>query len=211
MSRANLIVSRLIIQLARGNHEIGTASCEANSQNMGKSANHVYSNNKLSISWTKFYFAWCLIYVPGILLTPPGQNFRYIFLNENDRIPIRIWLKFIPRSPIDNKPALIQVMAWRRAGDKPLPESIMTKFIDAYICVTRPQWVKLTAPCSSCHLYSHQCRDVDLLHNYIIFVYIPCQWQIIVRTKTVCLLCAWILYPQYTTSHRGSLLGPNAV
>ena len=39
------------------------------------------------------------------------DNFRYIFLNENDKIPIQISLKFVPRSPIDNKPALIQVMA----------------------------------------------------------------------------------------------------
>ena len=33
--------------------------------------------------------------------------FKCIFLNENDWIPIRISLKFVPRSPIDNKPALI--------------------------------------------------------------------------------------------------------
>ena len=29
------------------------------------------------------------------------DNFKYIFLNENDRIPIRISLKFVPRSPVD--------------------------------------------------------------------------------------------------------------
>ena len=28
-------------------------------------------------------------------------------LNENNNIPIRISLKFVPRSPIDNKPALV--------------------------------------------------------------------------------------------------------
>ena len=37
------------------------------------------------------------------------ENFKCIFLNENDRIPIRISLKFVPRSPIDNKSALVQV------------------------------------------------------------------------------------------------------
>ena len=42
--------------------------------------------------------------------------FKCIFLNENDRIPIQISLKFIPRNPIDNKPALGHVMAWRRIG-----------------------------------------------------------------------------------------------
>ena len=33
--------------------------------------------------------------------------FKCIFLNENDRIPIQISLKFVPMSPIDNKPALV--------------------------------------------------------------------------------------------------------
>ena len=35
--------------------------------------------------------------------------FKCIFLNENDRIQIS--LKFVPKSPLDNKPALVQVMA----------------------------------------------------------------------------------------------------
>ena len=59
--------------------------------------------------------------------------FKYIFLNENDRIPIQISLKFVPMSPIDNKAALVQVMAWRRTGDKPLPEPMMNQFADAYM------------------------------------------------------------------------------
>ena len=58
--------------------------------------------------------------------------FKCIFLNENDRIQIQISLKYVPRSPIDHKPALVQVMAWRRTGDKPLLGPIMTQFIDAY-------------------------------------------------------------------------------
>ena len=43
--------------------------------------------------------------------------FKCIFVNEKKRIPIRFSLKFIPMSPIDNKPALVQVIAWRRTGD----------------------------------------------------------------------------------------------
>ena len=42
--------------------------------------------------------------------------FICIFLNGNYRIQFQISLKYIPRSPIDNKPALVQVMAWRRIG-----------------------------------------------------------------------------------------------
>ena len=59
--------------------------------------------------------------------------FKCIFLNENDKILIHIWLKLVPRSPNDNKPALVQVMAWCRTGDKPLPVPVMTQFTDTYI------------------------------------------------------------------------------
>ena len=59
--------------------------------------------------------------------------FKGIFLNENDRIPIQISLKLVPMGPIDNAPALVQVMAWRRIGDKPLPEPMLTQFTGAYI------------------------------------------------------------------------------
>ena len=61
------------------------------------------------------------------------DNFKCIFFNENDRIPTRISLRFVARSPIDNKPALVQVVAWRRTGDKPLPELMQTQFTDAYM------------------------------------------------------------------------------
>ena len=58
---------------------------------------------------------------------------KCIFLNEDDRIWIQISLKFITKSSIDNKPTLIQVMAWRRTGDKSLPEPMLTQFTDAYM------------------------------------------------------------------------------
>ena len=35
--------------------------------------------------------------------------FKCIFLNENERISIKIPLKFVPRSPINDKPVLVQV------------------------------------------------------------------------------------------------------
>ena len=53
-------------------------------------------------------------------------------MNEKLCILIQIWLKFIPKGPIDNKSALVQVMAWRRPGDKPLLEPVLTQFTDAY-------------------------------------------------------------------------------
>ena len=59
--------------------------------------------------------------------------FKCIFWNENYRIPIQISLKFLPVCPIDNKRALVQVMAWCRTSDKPLLEPMMTQFTDAYV------------------------------------------------------------------------------
>ena len=58
---------------------------------------------------------------------------KCIFLNENVRILIQISLKFVPKGWIDNKPALVQVMAWCRTGDKPSPEPMLDQFIDAYM------------------------------------------------------------------------------
>ena len=45
--------------------------------------------------------------------TLADDKLKCILLNENDRIPIRFSMKFFPRSPIDNNPELVQVMAWR--------------------------------------------------------------------------------------------------
>ena len=67
--------------------------------------------------------------------------FKCIFLNENDWIPIKISLKFVLEGPINNIPALVQIMACRRPGDKPLSEPMMAS-LPTHICVTRPQWVK---------------------------------------------------------------------
>ena len=66
---------------------------------------------------------------------------KCIFFNENVWIMIKITLKFVPKCPINNIPALIQTMAWHRPGDKPLSESMMVS-LPMHICITRPQWVE---------------------------------------------------------------------
>ena len=69
------------------------------------------------------------------------DTFKRIFLNENIRILIKNSLKFVPKGLINNIPALVLIMAWRRPGDKPLSEPMMISLL-THICVTRPQWVK---------------------------------------------------------------------
>ena len=71
----------------------------------------------------------------------PDDIFKCIFLNENVWISIKISLNFVPRGPINNIPALVQIMAWRRPGDKPLSEPMMVCLL-THIWLTRPQWVK---------------------------------------------------------------------
>ena len=70
-------------------------------------------------------------------------TFKLIFLNENFIFSNKISLKFVPKGPINNIPALIQIMAWRRLGDKPLSEAMMVSLL-THICVTWPKWVNIT-------------------------------------------------------------------
>ena len=95
--------------------------------------------------WLTCFYVW-------INSLRPKQNGRHfadilkrIFLNENIWIPIRISLNFVPKCSMNNIPALFQIMAWRRPGDKPLSEPIMVN-LPAHICVTRPQWVLTNEP-----------------------------------------------------------------
>ena len=41
-------------------------------------------------------------------------------------------MKFVPKGPIDNKSALVQVVALG-TGDMPLPETMLAQFADAFM------------------------------------------------------------------------------
>ena len=68
--------------------------------------------------------------------------FKCIFLNENIWIQIKISLKFVPKGKIDKIQPLVQIMAWRRPGDKPLSQPMMVS-LPTHICGIQPQWVNL--------------------------------------------------------------------
>ena len=85
--------------------------------------------------------------------------FKCIFLDENVWIPIKISLKFVPKGPINDIPALVQIMAWRRPGDKPLSEPRLVS-LPTHICVTRPQWV-------NCDLIVGNTLRVDLYTEFL--------------------------------------------
>ena len=112
----------------------------------------------------------------GINTLRPRQNgrrfaddtFKRIFFNENVRISIKISLKFVPKGPINNIPALVQIMDWRRSGDKPLSEPMMVSLL-THICVTRPQWVK---PCFKANnMVSRKLRHHKMCSLHAIYPY----------------------------------------
>ena len=55
------------------------------------------------------------------------------FFNEDLWISIKISLKFVPKGPIDNIPALVQIMAWHQPGDNSSSEPMMTYVANAYM------------------------------------------------------------------------------
>ena len=69
---------------------------------------------------------------------PPGPHlahgiFKCIFMNECFVLRFNFSQKFVLKGPIDNKSALVQVMAGRRTVDKPLPEPMLNQFTDAHV------------------------------------------------------------------------------
>ena len=91
------------------------------------------------------------------------DTFKRIFLNENDRILIEILLEFVPKGPINNIPALVQIMAWCRPGDKPLFEPIMVTLL-THICVTWPQWVNPLL----CGIYFWKYKNVFAYSSFLL-------------------------------------------
>ena len=76
------------------------------------------------------------------------QNWRYladdifkcIFLNENTWISIKFWLMFVHKGSINNISSLVQIMTWRRPGDKPLSEPMMVRLLTHINQVSIPTW-----------------------------------------------------------------------
>ena len=73
---------------------------------------------------------------------------------------IKMSLKFVPKGAVNNIPALVQMLAWRYPGDKPLSEPMMVSLL-THICVAWLQWVKKTQATTKqtkrwkCLLYSY--------------------------------------------------------
>ena len=53
------------------------------------------------------------------------RHLKCIFLNENVWVSIKILLKVAPTGPFIHIPALVQILAWRRPGDKALTDPML--------------------------------------------------------------------------------------
>ena len=105
----------------------------------------------INITWTNDDPGhWRIYAAQGFSELTPRQNgrhfaddiFMYIFLNENNWIPINISPKFVSNGPISNIPTLVHIMVWHRPGTKPLSEPIIISS-PTHISVTWPRWVKI--------------------------------------------------------------------
>ena len=82
---------------------------------------------------------------------------------------------------INNIPALIQIMAWCRPGDKPLSEPKVGHLL-THICVTRPQWVKSTLwAWLSIYTVGY---IYDMVH-YNVVQHITWWWQVLIQTVDI--------------------------
>ena len=127
--------------------------------NMYTTLLHNYDKTK---RWTRFVHNSCnaplgnLYTVVNSLRPTPNRRhfaddiFKCISENENEWISPRISQKFVPKVRINNIPALVQIMAWHRPGDRPLSEPMMVS-LPTHICFTRPQWVNWSANVSGCY------------------------------------------------------------
>ena len=95
------------------------------------------------------------------------DTFKCIFLNENVEISIKNSLKLVPKGQINNIPALVQVMAWRRSGD-----TFKCIFLNENVEISvKKNWLKLVPkgpiniiPCSTYGI-NKQCRLYRILTN----------------------------------------------
>ena len=109
-------------------------------------------------------------FIQDWMLTHSGRdemdnNSQTTFSNvfSSMRMFVQISLKLAPKGLTNNIQALVQIMDWRRPGDKPLSETMMVS-LPTHTCVTQPQgfkqckvhpWCFLPVYPKNCNSHSH--------------------------------------------------------
>ena len=105
---------------------------------------------------------------------------------------IKISLKFVAKGPVDNKWALVKIMAWRRIGNKPLSEPMLTRFTDS----TRGRWAVLIYWQFFQALFPGQMMKYQYIMNFpsIIMILSPHllpSWCVVITLTNMDLLTHW--------------------
>ena len=74
-----------------------------------------------------------IFWLQGAETVWPPYSGRHFQMKEKVWTLIIISLKLVSEGPINNMPALDQIIAWCRSGDKPLSKPLMGWFGDAYM------------------------------------------------------------------------------
>ena len=98
----------------------------------------------------------------------PDDIFKWIFMNENVWISLRISLKFVPKVRINNILTLVQIMAWCRPGDKPLSEPMMVRLL-THIRHSASMLADIVLTALIRHVFS---RDFCAISGLLTFVFV---------------------------------------
>ena len=96
-----------------------------------------------SDSWTKWvpFYSACW-YIEHFV----DDVFKFSFLHGIQNV--KISLRFVPKFPINNNPALVQIMAWCIPGTKPLSEPMMAHITDLRVHIYTSLGLVPGMPCS---------------------------------------------------------------
>ena len=89
-------------------------------------------------------------------------------------------LKFVPKGPINNFPALVQLMGWRRPGDKPLSEPMMV-IVYWHICVNWPQRVKFYGSFALFIPFTYSSSALQWYYKWVTLIYISMPIKDIIK------------------------------
>ena len=108
-----------------------------------------------------------------------------ICMGETIWLSIKMSLKFVLGGPINNVPALVQIMAWRRPCDEPLSEPMMISLL-THNGVTRPRWVNPLVPIDTIWHHETWSKLVRIMARCLTAPshYLNLSWLII--TKGLC-------------------------
>ena len=132
----------------------------------------------------------------------PDDIFKCILVNENVWISMKISVKFVPKSPINNIPASVQIIAWRRSGPNEL--SVLVAFVTGDTSTWSSVTLGSLSPfCWKSFIVSNvTCITFPRLSNYYIN-YLQNIQHLNLILQEICLII-WVLYVKLTcaqTSH----------